>query len=158
MSFRGGKCDGERLQKCLYLSPAITNPQPNLAACIRKSHSHMHELHANSHILTYTSWRCSETLVLMHIQLGHQLSFNPILLWVLVTLTSQMMLLWVITPMNVFQPPCSIYQTEGLEDWSVCNIYVLSYRNFGMCLIPCKLSLSVSHTCCFGSCKPNLEI
>ena len=51
--------------------------------------------------------------------------------WVLVTLTSQMMLLWVInpeifSPLNVFQLTCFIYQIEGLEDWSICNIYVFT--------------------------------
>jgi hypothetical protein len=57
VSFGGGKCDGKPLQKLFYLSPTITNPQPNTAVCIYSAvcnlHSHMHELHTNSHIPTW---------------------------------------------------------------------------------------------------------
>ena len=56
LSFGGGKRDGKLLQKFFYLSPTITNPQPNTAVCIHSAvcnlHSHMRELHTDSHIPT----------------------------------------------------------------------------------------------------------
>ena len=57
VSFGGGKRDGKLLQKLFYLSPTITKLQPNTAVCIHSAvcnlHSHMRELHINSHIPTY---------------------------------------------------------------------------------------------------------
>ena len=57
MSFGAGKQDGELLQKLFYLSPTITNLQPNMAVCMHlivgNLHSHKHKLPTDLHIPTW---------------------------------------------------------------------------------------------------------